>query len=516
MVAGELHRVEETLAHVLQLGADLAGGAGQPLVAGPVLGRAGEGLEAAGVGLGHRRQLQLPAAPDLVAQGTFAALVRRLVEQAPVEAVGQVLLGHPVVAVGVGIEVAGAVAEALRVPVGVLQRVRDLAVALGLDRGQGVEEGEGGVALRRRGQVEGGLGEVEPALGQADPVEGLGRGGDHPQGFRVGEAHVLAGEDQHAAEEEPGVLAGMDHAGQPVDRGVGVRPAQRLDQGGDRIEVVVALLVVEHRPPLDRFLGHRQVDADHSRLVLRGRLHRQLQGVEQGPGVAVADIDEVGESILVEIHREVGVPPWVVQGVAGDAAQVGGFQVAELEEAAARDEGPVDREVGVLRRGSDQHHRAVLDPGQQSVLLGLVEPVYLVDEQGGPVVVEAAPVLGLLHGPAYIGDPGEDGVDGGEVGLGRVGDDVGQRRLAGAGGPVEDQGGELVGLDGPSQEAARTQDVVLAHELVEGARPQPGGQGLVPLQGFPPAGLEEIQGLARRLSLRIRHGESLDPVGGEA
>ena len=47
--------------------------------------------------------------------------------------------------------------------------------------------------------------------------------------------------------------------------------------------------------------------------------------------------------------------------------------------------------VGILRRGADEDDRAVLDPGQQRILLGLVEAVHLVDEEDGALVVEAEP-----------------------------------------------------------------------------------------------------------------------------
>jgi len=64
------------------------------------------------------------------------------------------------------------------------------------------------------------------------------------------------------------------------------------------------------------------------------------------------------------------------------------------------------------------------------------------------------------------------------VGTGGVGDDAGEGGFAGAGRAVEDEGGELVGLDGAAEEAARADDVVLAHEFVQGAGPHAGGEGL--------------------------------------
>jgi hypothetical protein len=47
----------------------------------------------------------------------------------------------------------------------------------------------------------------------------------------------------------------VDHAGQPVEGGVGVGAADALDEGADGVEVGVALLVVEDGALLDGVLG---------------------------------------------------------------------------------------------------------------------------------------------------------------------------------------------------------------------------------------------------------------------
>ena len=63
------------------------------------------------------------------------------------------------------------------------------------------------------------------------------------------------------------------------------------------------------------------------------------------------------------------------------------------------------------------------------------------------------------------------------MGLGLVGDDLGQGGLAGAGRAPQDDGGEQpVGLDGAPQELAGADDLLLADELVQGARAHAGGQ----------------------------------------
>ena len=101
------------------------------------------------------------------------------------------------------------------------------------------------------------MGQGVKTLRQANAIEGGGAGLHHHHRLGIGQAHVLAGGDQHAAEDEARVLAGLHHACQPEEGGIGVRAPQRLDEGADRVEVGIALLVVEHGPLLDRFLGDR-------------------------------------------------------------------------------------------------------------------------------------------------------------------------------------------------------------------------------------------------------------------
>ena len=269
---------------------------------------------------------------------------------------------------------------------------------------------------------------------QADPVESLGRGDDQRQGSRVGEADVLAGEDDHAAEDEPRVFPGVDHAGHPVQGGVGVRPPHRLDEGADRVEVVVPFLVVENGAALDRFFGDGEIDV-HAAVARSRRIDRELEGVQQRPGVAVGDVDEMGKGVVVDGQAiEISVPARVGKGVAGNRVEVALGQGFELEQAAAGYQRPVDGEVGVFSGRADQDDGAVLDPGQERVLLGLVEAVDLVDEEDGALAVQVAAVLCLVDRLADVGDPGEHGVDGDEMGARRVGDDVGEGGLAGSGG----------------------------------------------------------------------------------
>ena len=57
----------------------------------------------------------------------------------------------------------------------------------------------------------------------------------------------------------------------------------------------------------------------------------------------------------------------------------------------------------VLGGGADERYCAVLDVGQDDVLLRLVEAVYFVHEQDGCLPVHPAPVAGLGDDAAQVG-----------------------------------------------------------------------------------------------------------------
>ena len=118
----------------------------------------------------------------------------------------------------------------------------------------------GRIGLGRYRQVDRRLRQSELSLRHADMLDGGGRGGRHRQRIRVGVADVLGGEHDHPADDEPRVLATLEHHRQVVKRGVRVRAACRLDPGRDRVVVAIGLPVVQQRASLERVLGVGKLD----------------------------------------------------------------------------------------------------------------------------------------------------------------------------------------------------------------------------------------------------------------
>ena len=106
-----------------------------------------------------------------------------------------------------------------------------------------------------------------------------------------------------------------------------------------------------------------------------GGLPRELEGREGAAGVAARLAHDRGGDVGRDLRAELG-------GAAGDDGRhLLVRQRLELDHGAAGDEGGVDLEVGVLGRRPDQRHEPALDPGQERVLLALVEAVDLVEEE---------------------------------------------------------------------------------------------------------------------------------------
>ncbi len=97
---------------------------------------------------------------------------------------------------------------------------------------------------------------MKAPLGHAHVIEGLGTGRHYSHGVGVCHTHILPREDEHAAKDETRVFASVEHAGQPIQGSVGVGTAQALDKGADRVEMDIAIFVVENGASLDGFFGH--------------------------------------------------------------------------------------------------------------------------------------------------------------------------------------------------------------------------------------------------------------------
>ena len=218
----------------------------------------------------------------------------------------------------------------------------------------------------------------------------------------------------------------------------------------------------------------------------------ELDAVQRDPGVAGCDLLQEGERVGVERDTLIAEPALGVgEGVADDLRDLVVGERVEREDAGAGEERGDDLERRVLGGRADERHGAVLDVGEDGVLLGLVEAVHLVDEEDGAEVLGGAYLAGLLDGLPEVGDAGGDGGDADEVRFREPGDEPRERRLAGAGGAPEHHGGHLAGADGALQHVAFAEEVKLPDVLLERAGAHAGRERGVLVLVLAPHVLEE-------------------------
>ena len=329
------------------------------------------------------------------------------------------------------------------------------------------------IALGCGRQVDDRLCERVVALGHADEVDRvLGRHRDH-QGLRVGDADVLGGEPDQPARDVERVLAGLHHSGQPIEGRVGVAVPHRLVQGGDEVVVLLAVLVVEERPTLRDQLDKRRVHAPAS--GVRARRRGEHGGFEEVQGSACVSAGETGhrvESGRLDVHglgAQSAVP--VRQSAPEDLDRGLERKRREDVDLRPRQQRRVHLERRILRRGADEHDVARLHPWQEGVLLSLVEPMNLVDEEDRSASHLPSGLLGLGHHRLDLLDAGEHGAECDEVGPRHLGDEAGESGLARAGRSPEDNRLQEVPLDRHPERTVRREQGILADEFLE--RPGP-------------------------------------------
>ena len=195
----------------------------------------------------------------------------------------------------------------------------------------------------------------------------------------------------------------------------------------------------------------------------RGQGDGHLQSVQGHPPVPVGPVHKVVEGVVV------GGGALGVESPAEQDADGVGRQGIEPEQTRPGQQGGVDLEVRVLGGGADEDQQAVLDVGQEGVLLGLVEAVDLVEEQdrAGALLAQAGPGPG--HDLTDVLHPGRHRRQGLER-LGRhPGDEAGKGGLARPRRAPEDHRRQPVGLDQLAQRAVGAEEVLLADHVVEGA-----------------------------------------------
>jgi hypothetical protein len=218
---------------------------------------------------------------------------------------------------------------------------------------------------------------------------------------------------------------------------------------------------------------------DHASLVRFNRADGDLEAVQGRAGIAVGHARQPsdGSCVHLDLAGEAAALLDELQRPANESFDGLDLERLQHEDLAAREQGGVQLEGGVLGRRADERDGAVLDVRQERVLLRLVPAVDLVDEDDGMPAMHAQLDLGLLDGLLEVGDAGGRGRERDEPGLGGAGDDAGERRLADARRAPEDHRGHGIELQERPERRALGDQVLLAQKTVQGRRAHDFGQG---------------------------------------
>ena len=234
--------------------------------------------------------------------------------------------------------------------------------------------------------------------------------------------------------------------------------------------MALPVLVVNRGALLDDFQQGRRVQ----RLVRLAEVKDAFHQVDEVAAVSVRQFNEGGARLRSErqLALEKGFRPL------NDAFQRRSVQGMHDEDLAAGEKGAVQFKGGVFRGGAHERDGSVFHVWQEAVLLGAVEPVDFIHEEEGSLAV-FPPFGGLVKSFPQIRHAGEDGGERDEVHGRARGQDARQRGFSAAGRPPQDEAGQLAGIrhepDGPSL----PQQVVLAHDFLQGGRSQAVRQGPV-------------------------------------
>ena len=149
----------------------------------------------------------------------------------------------------------------------------------------------------------------------------------------------------------------------------------------------------------------------------------------------------------------------------------------EFEHGGPAEDGIEHIKIGILRGGSNQRNLAVFNVFQQGLLLLFVKGLNLIQVQqhtvGGHQRIQLA---GDLPNVRCGGRSGVELIEG-PVGL--LGDDIGNGGFSRAAGTVENHIGNIPGFNQAAQYGPLSQNMLLAHHLIQGLRPQQVCQRLI-------------------------------------
>ena len=173
---------------------------------------------------------------------------------------------------------------------------------------------------------------------QSNSIKGGSTAFYHRNCHGICKASVLAGGNQHAAENKVRIFSRCYHTSKPVQSRIWVSASQAFDKGTDNVVVVVAVSVVKHHLFLNAFFRRLLGDVNLRAFsgnwwgclwipVFWGSFHCQLQCVQKASGISVGGIHQMLQGTSFKNHLPAAVASIsVLEGGGGCLKKMLAFQ----------------------------------------------------------------------------------------------------------------------------------------------------------------------------------------------
>ena len=320
------------------------------------------------------------------------------------------------------------------------------------------------------GQIQHRLRQRQFAFGAAQPFKRGGGIVGNLQRTRVGQPDVFPRHADNAARQITRVRAAVDHAAEPIKRGIWVRAAHGFVQGGDLVVKRFAAFVESAHGVAHILRGKIGIDSgDAARL---GSVKPLFQHIQEAARIAVGGLAQQGQRFGFE--RQILIfgqlLRFLIQAVQAAFAQR--FEHIHLR---ARKQGGIHFKRRVFRGRADKRNQPAFHMRQEGVLLRLVEAVDFIDKQNG-ALLPLPGRLGFLNRLADVFHARKHGGHGQKLCAEALRDNPRQRGFANTRAAPKQHGMRNAALHRHTQRFAFAGQMLLSQNIVQVLRTQPFGQ----------------------------------------